>query len=134
MEEIYTHIENIIKSITEKWNVTYQRYAEDKPEQACIILYSSRDDVYALSGEFESSSMKVEIHVTCNEDLDDIFENINLLKQVVDKFEELDSTVENLEIDWAKHLGAKVRPVQFNGYNLPYCRTVIDFDYSIGNN
>lgn len=133
MKKIYLHIKNIIESVTDKWTVTFQRYAEDEPEQAGIILISSRNDKECISGELEYECMKVEIHVTCKNEADDIFENIDLLKEVVNKFEELNSTVEGLEIEWAKHLGAKVKPSYINGYNLQVCKCVIDFNYNLDN-
>ena len=131
MKRLYTHIKNVIESVTDKWEITFQRYAEDKPEQAGILLFSSRNDKECISGETEYECMKVEIHVTCKNEADDIFENIDLLKEVVNKFEELQSTVVGLEIEWAKHLGSKVRPSYINGYNLQICKCVIDFNYNL---
>ena len=131
MKRLYSHIKNVIESVTDKWDVTYQRYAEDKTEQAGILLFSSRNDKECISGETEYECMKVEIHVTCENNADDIFENMDLLKEVVNKFEELISTVDGLEIEWAKHLGTKVRPSYINGYNLQVVKCVIDFNYNL---
>lgn len=131
MKRLYTHIKNVIESVTNKWEITFQRYAEDKPEQAGILLFSSRNDKECISGETEYECMKVEIHVTCKNEANDIFENMDLLKEVVNKFEELQSTVDGLEIEWAKHLGSKVRPSYINGYNLQVCKCVIDFNYNL---
>lgn len=131
MKRLYIHIKNIIESVTDKWTITFQRYAEDKPEQAGILLFSSRNDMQCISGELEYECMKLEIHIVCKNEADDIFENMDLLKKVVDKFEELISTVDGLEIEWAKHLGSKVRPSYINGYNLQVCKCVIDFNYNL---
>ena len=131
MKRLYSHIKNVIESVTDKWDVTYQRYAEDKTEQAGILLFSSRNDKECISGETEYECMKVEIHVTCENNADDIFENMDLLKEVVNKFEELISTVDGLEIEWAKHLGSKVRPSYINGYNLQVVKCVIDINYNL---
>ena len=131
MKRLYTHIKNVIESVTDKWEITFQRYAEDTPEQAGILLFSSRNDKECISGETEYECMKVEIHITCKNEANDIFENMDLLKEVVNKFEELQSTVDGLEIEWAKHLGSKVRPSYINGYNLQVCKCVIDFNYNL---
>lgn len=131
MKRLYTHIKNVIESVTDKWEITFQRYAEDTPEQAGILLFSSRNDKECISGETEYECMKVEIHITCKNEANDIFENMDLLKEVVNKFEELQSTVDGLEIEWAKHLGSKVRPSYINGYNLQICKCVIDFNYNL---
>lgn len=131
MKRLYSHIKNVIESVTDKWDVTFQRYAEDTTEQAGILLFSSRNDKECISGETEYECMKVEIHVTCENNADDIFENMDLLKEVVNKFEELSSTVDSLEIEWAKHLGSKVRPSYINGYNLQVVKCVIDFNYNL---
>ena len=131
MKRLYTHIKNVIESVTNKWEITFQRYAEDKPEQAGILLFSSRNDKECISGETEYECMKLEIHITCANNADDIFENMDLLKEVVNKFEELQSTVDGVEIEWAKHLGSKVRPSYINGYNLQICKCVIDFNYNL---
>ena len=58
MKRLYTHIKNIIESVTDKWTITFQRYAEDKPEQAGILLFSSRNDMQCISGELEYECMK----------------------------------------------------------------------------
>ena len=131
MKRLYTHIKNVIESVTDKWEITFQRYAEDKPEQAGILLFSSRNDKECISGETEYECMKVEIHITCKNEANDIFDNMDLLNEVVNKFEELQSTVDGLEIEWAKHLGSKVRPSYINGYNLQICKCVIDFNYNL---
>lgn len=131
MKRLYSHIKNVIESVTDKWDVTFQRYAEDTTEQAGILLFSSRNDKECISGETEYECMKVEIHVTCENNADDIFENMDLLKEVVNKFEELISTVDGLEIEWAKHLGSKVRPSYINGYNLQVVKCVIDINYNL---
>ena len=131
MRRLYERVKNVIESVTDKWTVTFQRYAEDETEQAGIMLFSSRNDCIDLSGETEYECMKLEIHVTCENNADDIFENMDLLKQVVNKFEELVSTVDGLDIEWAKHLGSKVKPSYINGYNLQVVKCVIDFNYNI---
>lgn len=130
MERIYNHIVNIINSITDKYkNISAQRYEENTPDVIGIILQSSRSDEECLSGEVEWESLKLELHVTCKNEANDIFENLSFLRKFVDKFEDSDSTVEGLEIIWANHLGAKARPTYMNGYGLQVCKCIIDFNY-----
>ena len=54
---------------------------------------------------------------------------MEFLRKFADKFENSESTVEGLEIIWAKHLGAKARPSYTNNYGLQVVKTVIDFNY-----
>lgn len=131
MKRIYSHINNLIDSVTNKFDgkVTAQRYEESEPNCVGIILNSSRDDMYDLSGEEEWECMKLELHITCNNDADDIFENMSILRKFVDLFENSESTVDGLEIIWAQHLGAKARPTYTNGYGLQVCKCIIDFNY-----
>lgn len=131
MEKVYQHIINIINSLTDKYtnSISVQRYEENEPDQVGVILQSSRSDEECLSGETLWETFKLELHITCKNEANDIFENINFLRKFADKFEECVSTVEGLEIQWANHLGAKARPAYTNGYGLQVVKTVIDFNY-----
>lgn len=133
MELIYRHIFNIINSISDKFEdkISSQRYEENEPDNVGIILLSSRSDEECISGELEWESLKLELHVTCQNSADDIFENMNFLRKFADKFEECESTVEGLDMIWAKHLGAKARPSYTNAYGLQVVKTEIDFNYLI---
>ena len=131
MELIYQHIFNIINDLNNKFdgNISAQRYEENKPDVVGVILLSSRSDEECISGETEWESLKLELHVTCSNEAEDIFENMNFLRKFADKFEECESTVQGLDIIWAKHLGAKARPSYTNSYGLQVVKTVIDFNY-----
>ena len=99
-----------------------------------MILFSSRSDEECISGELEWESLKLELHVTCKGEENDIFENMEFLRNFANTFENSPSTVDGLEIIWAKHLGAKARPSYTNNYGLQVVKTVIDFDYSLNEN
>lgn len=131
MELIYQHILNIINSLTIKFEdkISVQRYSEDQPDNVGVILYSSRSDEECISGELEWECLKLELHITCKNEAADIFDNTDFLRKFVDSFENSQSTVEGLEIIWAKHLGAKARPSYTNSYGLQVVKTVIDFNY-----
>lgn len=131
MELIYRHIFNIINSISDKFEgkISSQRYEENEPDCVGIILMSSRSDEECISGELEWESFKLELHVTCKNEADDIFENMEFLRKFADKFEECESTEQGLQMIWAKHLGAKARPSYTNSYGLQVVKTVIDFNY-----
>lgn len=131
MELIYRHIFNIINSISDKFDdkISSQRYEENEPDNIGVILMSSRSDEECISGELEWESLKLELHVTCKNEADDIFENMEFLRKFADAFENSESTVEGLQMIWAKHLGAKARPSYTNSYGLQVVKTVIDFDY-----
>lgn len=131
MERIYQHIINIISNLTSKFEdkISVQRYAEDQPDNVGVILYSSRSDEECISGELEWECLKLELHITCENEATDIFDNTDFLRTFVDSFENSPSTVEGLEIIWAKHLGAKARPSYTNSYGLQVVKTVIDFNY-----
>ena len=131
MKLIYQHIFNIINSISDKFEgkISAQRYEENEPDVVGVILMSSRSDEECVSGETEWESMKLELHVTCSNEADDIFENMDFLRKFADTFENSESTVEGLEIVWANHLGAKARPSYTNSYGLQVVKTVIDFNY-----
>ena len=135
MEKIYEHIINIMKSVTNKFDdsITVQRYDESKPDQCGIVLFSSRNDEECISGETEWECFKLEVYLTCENEATDIFDNISILKNFVNEFENLNSTVQGLDIIWANHLGAKVRPAYTNGYGLQVVKTVIDFNYLLDN-
>lgn len=131
MELIYRHIFNIINSITDKFEgkISSQRYEENEPDNVGVIIMSSRSDEECISGELEWESLKLELHVTCQNNAEDIFDNMNFLRKFADKFEECESTVEGLDMIWAKHLGAKARPSYTNSYGLQVVKTEIDFNY-----
>lgn len=136
MEKIYQHIINIMQSVTSKFNdsTSVQRYEESLPDQCGIILQGSRDDEECISGETEWECIKLEIQVTCKNEASDIFENLQILRNFVDAFEDSNSTVDGLEIVWAKHLGSKVRPTYMNGYGLQTCKCIIDINYLLEEN
>lgn len=131
MQRIYQHINNIINSITNKFDgcITAQRYDESLPDQVGIILSSSRSDEECISGETEWESLKLELQITCKNEANDIFENLGILREFADEFEKCISTVDDLNMIWANHLGAKAQPAYTNGYGLQVVKTVIDFDY-----
>lgn len=131
MEQLYRHIFNIISNLSDKYEdkISAQRYEENEPNQVGMILMSSRSDEECISGETEWECMKLELHITCENSAEDIFDNMNFLRKFVDAFENSESTVEGLEIVWAKHLGAKARPAYTNSYGLQVVKTVIDFNY-----
>lgn len=130
MQRIYQHINNILNSITSKFeNISAQRYEENEPDVVGIILQSSRNDEEDISGELEWECMKLELQITCQNSADDIFDNMNIIREFVDEFEKCVSTVEGLDIVWAHHLGAKARPTYTNGYGLQVCKCIIDFNY-----
>lgn len=131
MELIYRHIFNIINSISDKFEgkISSQRYEENEPDNVGIILMSSRSDEECISGELEWESLKLELHITCKNEANDIFENMEFLRKFADAFENSESTVEGLQMIWAKHLGAKARPSYTNSYGLQVVKTVIDFNY-----
>lgn len=131
MELIYRHIFNIINSISDKFagKISSQRYEENEPDNVGVILMSSRSDEECISGELEWESLKLELHVTCKNEAEDIFENMEFLRKFADAFENSESTVEGLQMIWAKHLGAKARPSYTNSYGLQVVKTVIDFNY-----
>ena len=131
MKRIYEHINNVISSITNKYDghITAQRYEENEPGNVGVILISSRSDEECISGETMWEAMKLELHITCKNDATDIFENMNFLRKFVEAFEECNSTVDGLDILWAHHLGAKARPTYTNGYGLQVCKCIIDFNY-----
>lgn len=130
MQRIYQHINNILNSITSKFeNISAQRYEENTPDSVGVILQSSRNDEEDISGEVEWECMKLELQITCKNSADDIFDNMNIIREFVDEFEKCVSTVEGLDIIWAHHLGAKARPTYTNGYGLQVCKCIIDFNY-----
>lgn len=131
MKRLYEHVTAVLNSVTDKFkdNITAQRYKEDEPNSVGIILLSSRDDSESLSGEEEWECMKLELHITCENKEEDIFENMQIMREFVDAFEECITNIDGLEIIWAKHLGAKARPTYINGYNLQVCKCIIDFNY-----
>lgn len=133
MERIYKHIQNTLNSVTNKFEnkISAQRYSEDEAGNVGIILMSSRNDETCLSGELEYECMKLELHITCKNNANDIFENMSILRKFVDLFEECKSTEDGLEIEWATHLGAKARPTYTNGYGLQICKCIIDFNYNL---
>ncbi len=133
MKKIYEHIINVIKQLDtdSKYTITCQRYDESKPNQLGVILESSRNDEVCISGETEWESLKLEVHITCENSETGIFDNIDFLRKFVDLFEISDSEVEGLEILGAWHLGSKARPSYTNGYGLQVCKCVIDFNYSL---
>lgn len=131
MERIYEHIENTLKLITDRFNndISYQNYDESKSNSVAIILLDSRNDEVNLSGETEWEALKFELRVVCDKNQKNIFENQNMLRNFVEKFEECESTVDDLVIVFAKHLGAKAKPTRINGYGLPESKCIIDFNY-----
>lgn len=133
MRRLYEHVENIINSIDDSYKdrISYQGMREDEPDRIGIFLYSSRDDEECLSGELMWECMKLQLQVTCKENEDDVFIKMNLIRKIVDSFVDCVSTVEGLDILWAKSLGGKVHPPFKNGYNLQVCKCVIDFNYSL---
>lgn len=133
MKKLYQHIINEFRSVTNKFDdsITVQRYEENLPNQVGIILSGSRADEECISGEVEWEAMELEIQITCENNANEIFENIDIVRQFVDKFENEPSTVDGLEIIWAKHLGAKCRPAYTNGYGLEVIKCVIDINYRL---
>lgn len=130
MQRLYQHINNVLNSITTKFeNISAQRYEENEPDVVGVILQSSRNDEECLSGETEWECMKLELQITCKNEANDIFDNMNIIRDFVDEFEKCISTVEGLEMIWAHHLGAKARPTYTNGYGLQVCKCIIDFNY-----
>ena len=119
-----------ISILTTKFeNISAQRYEENEPDVVGVILQSSRNDEECLSGETEWECMKLELQITCKNEANDIFDNMNIIRDFVDEFEKCISTVEGLEMIWAHHLGAKARPTYTNGYGLQVCKCIIDFNY-----
>lgn len=135
MQKLYQHIINVMQSVTSKFNGStfVQRYDESLPDQCGLILQGSRDDEECISGETEWECLKLEVQVTCKDEASDIFENLQILRDFVEAFENTASTVTGLEIVWANHLGSKVRPAYTNGYGLQVVKTVIDFNYLYDN-
>ena len=135
MRRLYQHIMNTMRQVSHKFDnsMTAQRYDESKPDQCGIVLFSSRNDEECISGELEWECMKLEVYITCSDDATDIFDNIDILAKFVDKFEDCLTDVDGLNMIWAKHLGAKVRPTYTNGYGLQVVKTVIDFNYLYDN-
>lgn len=131
MKRIYEHIINVMSDITNKFDnkISAQRYKEDEPNNVGVILLGSRDDLESMSGELEYEALKLELHITCENNETDIFENMSLIRNFVDKFEECICKVDGLDILWAQHLGAKARPTYINGYGLQVCKCIIDFNY-----
>lgn len=130
MQRIYQHINNILNSITSKFeSISAQRYEENTPDVVGVILQSSRNDEEDISGELEWECMKLELQITCQNNANDIFDNMDIIREFVDEFEKCVSTVEGLDIIWAHHLGAKARPTYTNGYGLQVCKCIIDFNY-----
>lgn len=130
MQRLYQHINNVLNSITTKFeNISAQRYEENEPDVVGVILQSSRNDEECLSGETEWECMKLELQITCKNEANDIFDNMNIIRDFVDEFEKCISTVDGLEMIWAHHLGAKARPTYTNGYGLQVCKCIIDFNY-----
>ena len=133
MKRIYQHILNIISNLDSKNKyedkVSVQRYEENEADNIGVVLFSSRNDEECISGETEWECLKLELYITCQNEADDIFDNLDFLKKFVDEFEKCDSTVDGLEIIWAKHLGAKARPSYTNSYGLQVVKTIIDFNY-----
>lgn len=130
MQRLYQHINNVLNSITTKFeSISAQRYEENEPDVVGVILQSSRNDEECLSGETEWECMKLELQITCKNEANDIFDNMNIIRDFVDEFEKCISTVDGLEMIWAHHLGAKARPTYTNGYGLQVCKCIIDFNY-----
>lgn len=131
MKRIYQYCESVLNKVTPKFkeSTTYQRYDESVPGSVGILLYSSRADDVALSGEVESESLKVELHIVCKNDESDIFDNLQILRDFVDEFELCNDLVDGLDIFWAEHLGSKAYPTYINGYGLQVCKCIIDFNY-----
>lgn len=135
MEKLYEHIINVWKSVSVSDelndNISVQRYEEDKPGAVGIILMDSRDDEEDISGETEWECLKLEVHVVCDSSEIIIFKIMNVIRKFVEAFEKCESTVNGLDIIWAKHLGAKAKPVYTNGYGLQICKCNIDFNFSL---
>lgn len=108
-------------------------YPEDEPNIVGITLLGGRDDEVCLSGELEWESLKLEVNVTCENNESSVFENMNILRDFVDEFEKCETDIDGLSIEWAEHLGSKVRPPYMNGYGLQVCKCIIDFGYNIIN-
>lgn len=135
MKRVYDHCMNIVKSVIgdNNYKVTCQGMCESEPNNIGVYLYASRDDEECLSGETEWECLKFQLQVTCEKSSDDVFNKLDMVRNIVDKFEECRSTVDGLDILWAKHLGAKARPPFKNGYDLHVCSCVIDFNYILLN-
>lgn len=131
LELIYQHIINLLSSITDKFNnnITAQTYNESTPNSVGIILLDSRNDSWCISGELDYEALKLELRIVCEQSQESIIDNMNILRSFVDSFERCVSTVNGLDIEWAEHLGAKAKPSYLNGYGLPECKCIIDFNY-----
>lgn len=131
MKRLYEHIENTLKLVSDKFNdkISWQNYEENKPDSVGIVLLDSRNSEKDISGETEWECYKLELRVICDKSEESIFENQDIIRKFVDLFEECESTLDNLEIIWASYLGNKVKPNYINGYGLPECKCIIDFNY-----
>lgn len=135
MEEIYEHIVNILSQVTNKFDnkISMQTYREDTPGVAGVILMDSRNDSWCISGELDYEAYKFELRLVCEQNQNDILENMNILRRFVNLFEACESTVHGLSIEWATHLGNSAKPMYINGYGLPECKCIIDFNYLLNN-
>jgi hypothetical protein len=133
MKKIYEHLIGVLQTVTNKFNgsISVQRYDESLPNQVGIILLGSRDDETCISGETEWEALQAEIHITCENNADDIFENIDILRDYVEKLEDdFNTTVPGLDIVWINHLGAKVRPAYTNAYGLEVVKAIVEINYN----
>ena len=130
-EKLILHIMNIMKSVTDKFNnsMSAMRYRDDIPDQCGIILMNSRNDEEDISGEVEWECIKLEVPIPCENSQNSIFGNCDILRQFVDAFESSDSSIDGLEIVWAKHLGGKVQPCFSKELQVYKC--VIDINYKL---
>ena len=126
-EMLFTHIINVIKSLTNKFddNITFQRYDESEKDQIGIIFLQARSDNYDYDG-LVSESKKFELRVTCENKQDDIFENWAFIENFVNTFEDADSTVAGLDIESVMHLSSKVIPLYTNAYGIQELKCIVE--------